>query len=291
MHLNIISLKKDFLKVESPGIGDYDMENSIALLYHENSKLDYYSARMLGYNIKKLDNSYVHERASRPYKTYPGTPITNLDFCSVKKNKLSNLKRLISDRRSARSFEQYNITCQDIFSLLHFSYGIHKKVPVNENGAFWGRRAIPSAGALYPLELYILILQGDEIKKGLYHYRPDLNSVELLKEGDFKEDISGFIQADPSIDVDVKSASILLISTSVFERVLTKYLERGYRFLMMEVGALGQSITLLSESIGLNSCYVGSFWDDSINEFLGLDGISESVQSVLAIGKTIKVKL
>ncbi len=290
MSLNIFSLKKEYSKVESPNVGDYDMENSVALLFHENSKLDYFSARMLGYNIKKIDNEYVHERASRPYKTYPGALMKSLDSCLIARSKLSSLKKLITARRSARVFEQYNITYQDIFSLLHFSYGIQKKVPINENGGFWARRAIPSAGALYPLEVYLLVLQAEELDKGLYHYRPDTNGIELFKKGDFRDDVSGFIQADPSIDIDVKSASVLVITTSVFERVLTKYLERGYRFMMMEVGALGHSITLLSESIGLNSCYIGGFWDDYINDFVGLDGISESVQSVLAIGKTVMTK-
>lgn len=289
MHSKIINLKKQYGKVESPNVADFNMENSAAMLYHENSKLDYYTARMLGYNIKRMDNEYVHQRASRPYKSYPGTTAISLDDCKPgPKTGQNALKKLVTSRRSARTFEEYKLTNKDLFDILHYSYGINKKVLINEQGDFWARRMIPSAGALYPLELYMLVLQGDTVPNGLYHYRPDMNSVELIRKGDLQEDISQVVVADPSIDVDIRSASAILIVTGVFERVMSKYLERGYRFMMIETGAVGQSVTLMCESIGLNSCYVGSFWDDSINDFMGLDGVSESVQAVIAIGKAIK---
>lgn len=285
MLTKIQSLRKEYEKVESPNVGEFNMEESTALLYHENSKLDYFGWRMLGYNIQKMDNEYIHLRASQPYKMYSGSAILNLkNNCSTTNDKYEFLKTLIENRRSARTFDDYKITETDLHSILFNSYGINQKIIIKDDGTYWGRRAIPSAGALYPLELYVLVLNGS-MQNGLYHYRPDMNYLELIKEGDFHKEIQKVIVVDSSIDIDLASASALVITTSVFERNLSKYLERGYRFIMIEVGAVGQMLTMMCETIGLNSCYVGSFWDDYINDFIGLDGIAESVQAVLAIGK------
>jgi len=284
MITKLFHIKNEFQKVENLAPGSFDAENSAALTYHENSKLNNFTARLLGYNIEALDNEYIHMRASQPYKVYPGYRVLSLGEDSPENFERSKLKAIIENRRSNRSFDDSKISIKDLYSLLHYSYGITGKVQIADDGSYWGRRAVPSAGGLFPLEIYVLVQNG-EIENGLYHFRPDINALEFLKEGDFSEEIKQCIVSDPAIDVDILSGSALIIITSVFDRVLSKYLERGYRFIMIEVGAVGQSISLISEAIGLNSCYAGSFWDDELNAFIGVDGLSESVQAVIAIGK------
>lgn len=284
MTTKLFHIKNEFQKVENSAPGTFDAENSAALTYHENSKLNNFTARLLGYNIEALDNEYIHMRASQPYKIYPGYRTVPLGETLPENFVKNKLKTVIEHRRSNRSFEEGQITLKELYALLHYSYGITGKVQIANDGSFWGRRAVPSAGGMFPLEIYILVQNG-EIENGLYHFRPDVNALEFLKEGDFSEEIKQCIVSDPAIDVDILSGSALIIITSIFDRVLSKYLERGYRFIMIEVGAVGQSISLISEALGLNSCYAGSFWDDELNSFIGVDGLSESVQAVIAIGK------
>ena len=143
-------------------------------------------------------------------------------------------------------------------------------------------RNVPSGGALYPLEIYVVIFNA-HIPSGLYHYRINNNTLELLKEGDFVEDLLGIIQAEPY--VNMKTSSALIITTGIIERLLIKYGDRGYRFLLQESGFVGQTISLLAESINLGSCMLGGYNDDKVNEFLGVDGVFETINNIIVIGK------
>lgn len=277
-------LKKEYAKVEAASVSSAEYLDSVALLYHENSKLNMLSLRILGYNIGKFDNEYINRRASQPYKIYPGYKLVYLDGHFDQHLPEVSLDTIIGQRRSTRKFQEHSISLKELFMLLHFSYGISCKMKINNSeDVHWAYRNVPSAGALYPLELYLLILNA-HIEKGLYHYRPDINALEFLSPVGFSgAAVKDFIMADPYIDIN--NASVILFVSSVFERMLSKYLERGYRFLMMEVGALGQNAGLVCEAMGLGTCYIGSFLDDETNSFLGIDGVSESVQSILVIGK------
>lgn len=69
------------------------------------------------------------------------------------------------------------------------------------------------------------------------------------------------------------------------ERKLIKYGDRGYRFLMQESGFVAQTISLLAESINLSSCMLGGYNDDKVNEFIGIDGVFETINKIIVIGK------
>lgn len=69
------------------------------------------------------------------------------------------------------------------------------------------------------------------------------------------------------------------------ERLLIKYGDRGYRFLMQESGFVAQTISLLAESINLSSCMLGGYNDDKVNEFIGIDGVFETINNIIVIGK------
>ena len=85
--------------------------------------------------------------------------------------------------------------------------------------------------------------------------------------------------------VNISGASAVIFSTGIFERLAIKYGDRAYRFLMQESGIVGQTITLLADSIGLGSCWIGAYIDDKINELLGVDGVYETVNNVIVVGK------
>ena len=163
-------------------------------------------------------------------------------------------------------------------------YGVTKKSKIEgiDKEGHLGFRNVPSGGGLYPLEMYIVLFNA-HIPLGLYHYRPDINCLEEIKQGLFLKELSEVIQAEPY--VNIQNASAVLMTTGLIERQNIKYGERAYRFLMQESGAVGQNISLIAETLNLGTCWVGGYLDDKLNEFIGIDGVFETVNNVIIIGE------
>jgi len=279
------SLKRKYAKF-SMGLPRVDFHQSLALLYHENSKLTNSTARLLGIQVEAFNDPFFLERASQPFKTYPGKKIIRLDQFKDVKYPRKDFFKIIRKRKSIRNYSDYMISLFEIFLLCNNTYGITRKSHITGiDKGNWFYRTVPSAGALYPLELYLIIFSG-EISPGFYHYRPDINALELLKEGNFYEDLKGKIFAEPIIEMR-NACSILLIS-GVFERILLKYGDRGYRFILLEAGCVSQNISLICEAIGLGSCMIGGYKDDELHDLLEIDGLSEAFLNVIIIGKGLK---
>lgn len=281
-----LKIKKKFCKIDMSSYGEKNFVNSLAMLYHENSKLTPIASRILGLTVNYFNNEMFHKRASQPFKIYPGTKFLSFDEFKDIKIPDVNLFATIESRRSVRHYNKYQINLNDLFYLCHYSYGISLAVPIRDlDYGHWYYRNVPSGGGLYPLELYIVVFEGT-VDPGIYHYRPDKNGLEFLKEGHFYSHLNSIITAEPIIEFN--KASCVIFTTSVFERVLIKYGDRGYRFILLETGFVSQNISLLCEAIGLGSCMVGGYLDDDINNFLEVDGLAETVQNVIIIGKNNK---
>ncbi|NVO10663.1 MAG: SagB/ThcOx family dehydrogenase [Bacteroidales bacterium] len=286
MDIDNISLKEEF---EDKSLPYYRLKlelNSQALIFHENSKFDYYQGRKTSINIGGFNSAFFHERASQPFKPYSYKKFFSFDDSkneSVVSN--ANIFDLISKRRSIRKFAKYPITKPELYSLCHYSYGVHDRQKIRElEIGEWCYRAVPSGGALYPLEIYIVLFDS-EFEPGLYHYRPDINGVELLEKGNFYHSLKDQIKAEPV--VDLKNSSGVFLISSIYERNMIKYGDRGYRFILQEVGHVGMNFSLVCEAIGLGSCMVGGYFDNDVNSFIGLDGTSEAIQSVIVFGKKL----
>lgn len=184
------------------------------------------------------------------FKSYPRFSKVNL-----KEPKPENyLEQCIAKRESLRNFRCKQISLSKLSRLLKFSAGI-----VNPK-----HRAYPSAGARYPLEVY-LILNGCP-KRGVYHYNVKSHCLELLIPGNF----SKFIQKITTQDFLKKASAIMLIS-AVFPRSEIKYGTRSYRYMLFEAGHLAQNVHLLATSMGLKCCAIGGFIDSELDKLLDLD--------------------
>jgi len=280
----IRDIKKEYNQKDGSMYGEKNLHESLAMLYHENSKFTDYTLRQQGEIIGAFNNPYVVERSTQPFKCYPNHKTIDLsDYINLKNT--SNFFDLLIQRRSHRNFdENYKISLFEISNLLYQSYGVTERTKIsgfNVEGHI-GFRNVPSGGGLYPLEIYI-VLFNSHIENGLYHYRPDTNAIEFLKQGDFADELNKIIQAEPY--VNMKSASCIVLTTGIIERLIIKYGDRGYRFLMQEVGFISQTISLLAESLELGSCMLGGYNDDKVNEFIGIDGVFETINNVIVIGK------
>lgn len=212
------------------------------------------------------------------FKSYPRFPRYQLP-----KPQLGNPKTLfevLSNRSSQRSFENKGITQNQLATLLLLSGGINKNVKFNS----WdeSRRLYPSAGARYPLELYVVLakrLKDGAFPLGIYHYNIKRHCLELILKGRFAKKISQYTG-----QFWLANCPIIVIMSGVITRSHIKYVDRGYRFALIETGHLGQNLQLVAEQLGLASCVIGGFDDEKLNTLLDIQNTEETVLCMLGLG-------
>jgi SagB-type dehydrogenase family enzyme len=162
------------------------------------------------------------------------------------------LEQALARRRSLREFTALALSEQELSQLLWAAQGITHSD---------GLRTAPSAGALYPLELYVVTASG------FYHYNPREHSLDLHSEGDLKP---ALYRAALEQDA-VRAAPAVFVITAVYERTERKYgQERGPRYVHLEAGHAAQNMLLQAVTLGLGGVPVGSFHDDQVQKALSL---------------------
>jgi len=187
-----------------------------------------------------------------------------------------SLHEALLRRKSLRRFLDTPISLENLSCLLWSSSGIQRK----EMG--FAFRTVPSAGALYPVESYVVAARIAGLTNGVYHYHVKSHQLEELKLGDFSEAAARAALGQTMC----AQAAAVIVYTAVFERTAWKYRQRGYRYLYIEAGHMAQNLALASISLGLGCCHVGAMFDNEINEIVGVDGYRESVVYMSAIGQT-----
>ncbi|HOC38150.1 MAG TPA: SagB/ThcOx family dehydrogenase [Thermodesulfobacteriota bacterium] len=184
------------------------------------------------------------------------------------------LEEAIKKRRSVRQYTGKALSLDQLSQLLFVAQG--------KTGSVYGHalRAVPSAGALYPLEVYAVVNRVEGVEQGIYHYIPDDHSLELQETGNFSRQLC---RAGLGQDV-LESSGVTFVLSAVFERTKKKYGERGMRYIYMEAGHASQNIALEAVSLGLGSVSIGAFYDDQVNALIGADGIREAVLYLHAVG-------
>lgn len=255
--------------------------SSLAELYHENSKLRKISWRQYGEFVSLITSiPHVVEKMARSCKSYPTAPQIALPDHFEPNG--PSLETVIQKRRTLREFSGRPLVLDEIARLLHFSYGVTGSAAISQQATqrqFF--RAAPSAGALYPLEIYLVVWNVVGLEPGIYHYHTINGVLECLKQGDFCE-----IVGEYTISKDlVEKACVLCLVTAVFQRTMFKYQERGYRFVLLDAGHMAQNMCLMAAAMNLGIIPIGAFLDDELNRLLGIDGVNESVIYPLLVGR------
>lgn len=251
---------------------------SIAELFHENSKLNSYKLKELQFSLAKAVSDPDFKKASlNSGKSYPTLPRKHL--LSQRELK-ANIGDIIWHRRSIRSFSSESIKFEELSDLLLYSSGISHPLQKEDNGSVTGFRTYPSGGGLYPLEIYLVVNHVSGLSSGLYHYNVRGKCLEVMSTENLHTQFSKLHVRDQLIE----DSGITLLATAVFKRTTYKYGNRGYRFVLMEVGHLFQNIALVAESLKLGTCDIGGYEDDELNEFLHIDGVNEAIVGEIAIG-------
>jgi SagB-type dehydrogenase family enzyme len=183
----------------------------------------------------------------------------------------TSLEQAILNRRSIRDYSESPLSLKEISQILWAAQGI-----TSEDG----KRTSPSAGAIYPLELYIVAGNVKGLEKGVYHYNPSKHSITKVLNGDLRAEL-----ARASLGQSwVSKAPIDLVFSGVYERTTGRYGERGIRYVHMEVGHAAENVYLQCESLGLGTVVVGAFSDEDVRKLLALPE-NENPLYVMPIGR------
>lgn len=190
------------------------------------------------------------------------------------------LYKAIEQRKSLRDYANQALS-QEELSFLLWATAWARDFKSNERMEITLRN-VPSAGARHPLETYLDIRKVEGIKPGLYYYHPIKHCLVLLDSSAEKAEqvFDGCLRQGM-----VANAAVNFILSAVPYRTSWRYGQRGYRYLYLDAGHVGQNIHLAAEAIGAGACMIGAFLDEAMNEAMNLDGTDEFVIYIASVGK------
>jgi SagB-type dehydrogenase family enzyme len=204
-------------------------------------------------------------RASRTHAHRRGVPLPRAAM-----PRRASLRAVLASRRSNAPREPRSLGLRQLAAVLEASYAAAP-------GTL--RRPVPSGGALYPLELYVLALRVDGLRPTALHYDPFGHRLEELTPLDAEAVRATLV--DPTL---VDPAAALLAVTAMFWRSRFKYGLRGYRFALLEAGHLVQNAVLAAAALGLPALPLGGFYDRRLDALVGADGLDEASVCALLLG-------
>jgi len=239
-----------------------DLKNSLGYRYLQETKFDAQTLR----STARLDIAPAH-----PFKQYADAEKIKLPT-DWKIDK--GLQQVLQYRRSHRRYTEAPLSMEDIAVLLWASQGISARA-----GNFFFRTA-PSAGALYPVETYLSIQKVQSLSSGLFHFQAAEFCLERLTDVSAGKNVAAAALGQDFL----AGAGVVFIWTAILRRNFSKYGHRGLRYVMMDAGHICQNLLLAAEALGLGACPVAAFYDDTLNELLGIDGKEETVIYLAAVG-------
>lgn len=183
----------------------------------------------------------------------------------------TSIEAALKHRRSVREYTNAPLTLKQVSQLLWAAQGITSKN---------GFRTAPSAGALYPLQIYLVSANVKNLSSGIYRYLPTDHALEMLVEGDLRAPL-----ADAALEQSaVKSAAAEIVITGIYARTINKYGTRGTQFVFMEAGHASENIYLQAVSLNLGTVAVGGFDDVLVKKAMHLTA-NQNPLYIMPIGR------
>lgn len=225
------------------------------------------------YDRNRMEGGGLDWQSKPPlYKTYPDQP----QIALPKPGQLAAmpLDRALRLRRSVRRYTGAALSLAALSYLLWASTGIQRE----ERGHEF--RTAPSAGALYPIETYVVANRVADLAPGLYHYEIQSHGLAQLDTGDYGLAVAGAALGQRICAL----AQAVFVWTAIFQRSRWKYKQRCYRYVYLDAGHVAENLALAATAANLGTCQIGAIFDDEANELLGLDGVEESVIYMSTVG-------
>ncbi len=188
-----------------------------------------------------------------------------------------DVRTAIERRKTLRKYQDKSLSLDELSFLLWSTQGIKEILdrPVT-------LRTVPSAGARHAFETYILVNRVDTLKSGLYRFIATKHALYPVK---LEATITAEVMHACLDQTQIEGSAVTFIWDAVVERMFWRYNERGYRYLHLDAGIVGQNLALAAEAIDCGVCAIGAFNDDLLNKAIGLDGEMQFAIYATAVGK------
>ncbi len=181
-------------------------------------------------------------------------------------------------RRSIREYGGEPISAAELSRLLWAAQGLTGDSP----SPFY--RTAPSAGALHPIDTYLVVNRAEGLEPGIYFLDVSAFALEMKRAGDCSGRIAGAALEQPA----VREAAVILVWVAVIHRSAEKYRERAYRYIYLDCGHICQNVYLAAAALDLGCCGIAAFFDEEVNLLVGADGEKETAVYLAAVGRKVK---
>jgi len=229
------------------------------------------------YTPEKIGGHYLDwNRMPDRYKDYDAS-FQKISLPDPRPGRTADIWDAISKRRSVRQYTfQRTMPLKELALLLWATQGITAEFRQFQF------RAAPSAGGLYPIETYLMSRDVEGLDPGIYHFRPHRFDLECIRAGDWSMDLAKAALGQRI----VADAQVCFVWTAVIERSRWKYRQRAYRYIYLDAGHIAQNLYLAATAAGMGACGIGAFFDDTVNDLIGVDGVQETVVYLASVGMT-----
>lgn len=239
---------------------------SYAEYYHDLTK---YTPEGIASNKHKID----FEEQPSIYKDYPDKKVIDISYLiPLDRNPFSDI-----GIKNPNDFTPEEKSLAKLSTLLYFSNGVTAVIPYEDKPFYM--RSGPSAGGLYPTEIYVIAENYLGLEDGIYNFQSLDQSLIQVQKGKFKERVIDATFKNPSVE----NSKLILVLTAVFFRSSWRYQDRAYRRICLDTGHIIGNIDMSSFPNGFKAVAVGGFNDDHINNILGLDQDEEQALAIIAL--------
>ena len=241
-----------------------------AKLYHDNTTLSKKTAERYAASIDT-----AHAVSPRPFGL-PFLPRIPLEQSTCR----MRLDNAMASRRSTRAFSDKAVSFKAVSALFSTALGTG---PRKDDGLV--QRPYPSAGALYPVNCFLLARRVDKLHPGIYHINGDARSLEIVRTyetrpSQLEEEIRTAVISNPA----VHRAAFFVLLTGDLEKVTAKYGERGYRFLLLEAGHIAQNLSLAAAPCRIDHVALGGFCETALEHLVGVHDYGHLALYLIAFG-------
>ncbi len=237
-----------------------------------------FSERMIGQQFQQA-TKYTRSFSSRSDRPrIEGAPLKVIPLPEPKMDKGPDLWHVLLKRRSMRDYSKKPLSYEELSPLLWATQGL------TEGAASPWYRTAPSAGALHPIDTYLIANRVEDLEAGIYFLRVADFALEMKQKGTF-----GAEMARAALDQSIAAeAAVIFVWIAVIDRSRQKYRQRAYRYIYLDCGHICQNLYLAATAMNLACCGIAAFFDDEVNALVGVDGQEETAIYLATVGKKIR---